>query len=126
MSDQKAQKTVVIFDGQSHEFGEAKIGDLVAFERYFEVKATVLQPTPKFDDDGLAVYDDEGEQVLEPAEVSLEWMAFLLWRSLRRQGVIDKNTAFDDDFLDRIDSFEQVDAEEADDADPSVPDQRHG
>lgn len=122
-----AQKTVVILDGTPHEFGAARIGDLVALERTFEVKATALQPKPKLDEHGQQVYDAEGNEVLEPAEVSLEWMAFLAWRALRRTGAIGKDVPFDDDFLDRIDSFDQVDDEGGDDTeDPSDRDQSPG
>lgn len=122
-----AARTVIVYNGEPHDFGEAKLGDLIAFERMFGVKATALQPKPKFDEHGQAVYNEKDEQVMEPADISLEWLAFLFWRALRRQGGIGKDVAFDDDFLDGIDSIEQVDADgEASDADPSVPGQPPG
>lgn len=120
-------KTVINFDGEAYDFTEARFADLVAFERHFKVKASVLEPKPLLDEHGQHVLDDEGNEVMT-VDASLEWIAFLFWRSLRRAGVIARDVSFDEDFIERIDGVDQApaDAKEADDADPSVPDQPTG
>lgn len=74
--------------GQTHEIEEGGLADLVAFERHFGIPASVMDP------------DDE-----TPGRA--EWLAFMIWRSLRKAGVIPKEDDFDT-ALDRIEDFEQV------------------
>lgn len=96
------------YQGKAYPFVPPKMGDLVAFERQFNVKASALQPEPKFTENGVAVLDEDGVQVME-SQASIEWMCFLMYRSLIRQGVINrKETPFDEDFLDDLG---EVDAE---------------
>lgn len=96
------------YQGKAYPFVTPKMGDLVAFERQFKVKASALQPEPKVTEDGVPVLDVDGEPVFE-SQASIEWMCFLMYRSLIRQGVINrKETPFDEDFLDDLG---EVDAE---------------
>jgi len=116
------QKTKLTFDGQEHVLDQPRFGDLVAFERQFGLKASALEPKPVLDEHGQQVVDEESGEPVMKAEVALEWLAFLFWRALRRQGVITKDLPFDDDFVDRIEGVEMIDEGEEDNAaDPSVP-----
>lgn len=116
------QQMKVTFDGEQHDFQPPKLGDLVAFERTFGVKANVLEPKPVLDENGAQVLDEKTGEPVSQADVALEWMAFLIWRSFRRSGVITKDTAFDEDFIDLIEEIQTVDDDDKEDgdADPSV------
>ena len=93
------QAITVVYNGESHTLGEPKLSDLVAFEKQFKVPASVM---------------DGGD------EIYVEWVAFLLFRSLRKAGLVEKTVAFDEDFLDGIESFEANEIAEGDDT-SSVP-----
>jgi hypothetical protein len=75
----------VVFDGQKIELGDVKPSDLVALERHFAVAIPRL------------------------TGFTFEQSCFLVWRHVRRGGVIDDTVAFDDEFLDRIEGMEQTD-----------------
>lgn len=95
----------VVFDGERREVSKFGPSDLVAFERHFGVPASVLAP------------DENGE-----SNARIEWFCFLIWRALRRTGVIGKDVAFDEDFLDRIEEIEAGDDDETvEDVPPTVP-----
>ncbi len=109
------QNMTITFDGADYEFVPPKLGDLVAFERHFGLKASVLEPKE------TGAYDDNGEAVVA-ADIALEWIAFLLWRSLRRQEVIGKDVEFGEDFLDLVEGVEMKGGEvEIVDEDPTAP-----
>lgn len=96
----------VIFDGETYTIQKFGPADLVAFERHFGVSAQAFTP------------DETGKS----PDVRFEWLCFLVFRGLRKLGVIDKTAAFDDDFLDRIDDLEVPDEDEKDEtADPTDP-----
>lgn len=89
------------------------IGDLIAFEAQFGVPAERLSPDAT-DADG------------NPIEQEMSWIAFLIFRGMRRAGQIPKDVAFDD----WVDDLDMVEEEEADkvavlegqpSVDPSVP-----
>lgn len=102
---------VQLDDDQWHEVREPKLSDLVAFERQFGVPASSLEPEPKLNEvTGEPVLDEKGEPVLQ-ITAKLEWICFLLWRGLRKAGVIAKDVPFDDDFLDRVEDVEVPGAE---------------
>lgn len=106
--------------GQEAEIDKIGMADLVAFERQFGLGAASLTPPPLYDEDGSVVLDEEtGEPVPDARAVRLEWVAFLVWRSARRQGLIAKDIAFDDDFLESIDDIDM-------DAVPALPVQEDG
>jgi hypothetical protein len=89
------------FSGQTFDF-EANWGnnaDRVAFERRFQTNSRVMKD--KF---GTAEYRDE-------------WMAFMVWRSLRRQ---TPNVADFEEFLEDIDEF--IFGEDGEDQEEDVPD----
>jgi hypothetical protein len=114
------QTMSVTFDGETYVLDRVGIADLVAFERNFKVRAQALEPKPVVDENGDPVCDDEGNPIVQ-AEIYLEWIAFLLWRSLRRQKVIERKVQFDDDFLERIDNVAFV---ETPSEDPTDEDQQ--
>ena len=124
---EKPVKFLVQLEGQDEpvKVYEPGLSVLVAFEKHFGLPASVLEPEtePVPDADGQPVVDDEGEpQVRIVSEFRLEWICFLVWRQLTRQGELPEGTAFDDDFLDRIEDVEMVGAEKEDTGlDPSVP-----
>lgn len=110
---------VVTLDGQNHTIDQIGPAEMVAFERQFKLPATVMEPKPLTDDFGNVQVDADGEPLMK-ADIYLEWVVFLIWRRLRRSGHIDKDTAFDDDFLDRVDGVKFLEEDEAA-PDPSVP-----
>jgi hypothetical protein len=109
---------IVEFDGERVECPEPGLSDLVAFERQFGISATILEPdvTPVLDGNGKQIVDEDGNAVVKVvSEFRLEWVAFLLYRGLRKAGTIDvKVVAFDDDFLDRISDVQMVGASKED------------
>ncbi len=123
----KAIAFIVTFEGAAFEVPEAGFSDLVAFEKQFGLPASVLdvETEPVIDPEtGSQAVDDKGEPVVRMiGEFKMEWIGFMLFRALRRQGVIAKDTLFDDDFLDGIEDVSQPnsDVEVVDDVDPSVP-----
>ncbi len=111
------------------------LGDMVAFERHFNLPATVMEPETEVildsygepvvenDDKGRPVLDEEGQPVYKVrilGEQRMEWIAFLVWRSARRQGLIAADSAFDDAFLDKIVDF-GMHAEESDNSSGEDP-----
>lgn len=75
-------KIAVEYDGAKHTLPTFGPSDFVAFERKFEQPASVL-----------------GEE----GTARFEWLTFLVWRGLKKVGVINhKEVPFDDDFLDKI------------------------
>lgn len=107
------------------------MGDMVAFERAFNLPATVLEPDVVDKRDprsGEVMLDPDGEPLKEIiSDYRLEWMAFMVWRSARRQGLVPKEVPFDQDFVDTIEDFDASGVEEAvkeaASKDPSNPDQ---
>lgn len=98
-------------NGQESEVDKIGMADLVAFERQFNCSASVLQPSV----DPLT-----GEP--DPSSIRIEWIAFLVFRAARRQGLIPKETPFDDDFLEGIDDVEFEEPTEGEvTEDPSTP-----
>ena len=93
----------VVYEGTRHKIEKFGPSDLVAFERHFQLPATVFQT------------DEDGK-----SEARFEWICFLAYRALRRMGVIEKDVQYDDDFLDKI---EEIDTEqnEEDGPDPTDP-----
>ena len=104
------------------------LGDMVAFERHFQLPATVMEPETErvlgpdgepvqdTNDDGTLRTNKDGEPVWKLrilGEQKMEWIAYLVWRSARRQGLISKEAPFDEDFLDSIEDF-GMEAEEGD------------
>lgn len=89
------------YQGQKHELPATGLADMVAFERQFGVSSSVL---------GEAA---EGAQ-------RLEYLCFLVYRGLRKLGVV--TGPYDDAFLDGIEdiSVEGADDEEGE-ADPTDP-----
>lgn len=126
-TNDKPVKFLVQLEGQDEvvKVHEPGLSVLVAFEKHFGLPASVLdaETEPVLDDEGQQVLDDEGEpQVRIVSEFRLEWICFLVWRQLVRQGELPEGTPFDDDFLDRIEDVEMVGAEKEDAGlDPSVP-----
>lgn len=82
-------------NGQESAVDKVGMADMVAFERQFGLSAAALTP----DIDPIT-----GEP--DPRSVRIEWIAFMVWRSARRQGLIPKETPFDDDFLEGIDDVD--------------------
>jgi hypothetical protein len=94
-------KFTVVFDAKTYEVEKTSISDLVAFERQFDVPASIFSE--------------------KDASIRFEWLCFLMFRGLRRLGVIGKDVAFDDDFLERVESIDSPDIEEVPaDVDPTV------
>lgn len=96
----------VVFDGKEYLIEKIGFGDLCAFEGQFQVPA-------------MTVFRKD-------AEVQLTHVAYMVKRALQKQGVVPKDTPFDQDFMDRIDEVEFVEETEeakADDVpeDPTVP-----
>lgn len=86
------------------------MGDMVAFERQYDLPATVLSPETRDKIDertGQVIIGPDGEPEKEiVSNYRLEWMAFMVWRSARRQGLISKDVPWSQDFVDEIESFE--------------------
>lgn len=107
------------------------MGDMVAFEREFNLPATVLEPDTCDKRDphtGEVMFGPDGEPLKEiTSDYRLEWMAFMVWRSARRQGFIAKTVPFGQDFVDTIEEFDASEVaeavQEATAADPSGPGQ---
>jgi len=72
----------------------APLADRVAFERHFGITAAVLSRLSEaFDDDGQLKAEADAHEIKE------EWVAFLIWRLLRRVatgGVADYDSWIDD------------------------------
>lgn len=81
-------KMLATVAGVVHEVAEGGLADLVAFERHFGLPASVLDPS-------------------DPTPGRVEWVAFIVWRALRKSGVIDKELTFDG-ALDQIEDLDQV------------------
>lgn len=82
------------YDQQEYELPEFGPSDFVAFERQFKVSASALS--------------DEGS-------ARFEWLCFLVYRGLKRAGVLrpdDEVGGFTDDFIDRIQELKIEDADE--------------
>jgi hypothetical protein len=118
--EEQAQQQIihVTFDGDEYSLDKVGVADLVAFERKFKVRSDALAPKP------TGEYDEDGNAIMQ-AEVFLEWIAFLLWRSLRRQGVIEKSVDFTDEFLERIDGV-RFESPAVQDVDPTEEGQQPG
>lgn len=86
-------KLKVTFDGVEKELPKSGLSDLVAFEKKFDKPARAIQ--------------EEGR---------LEYMAYLVYRALRKAGAVTKDVEFDEDFIDRI---EDVDVIEEDEENPT-------
>jgi hypothetical protein len=101
-------------NGTEAEVDKVGMADLVAFEKQFNCSSSVLQPP---------VDPETGEP--DGSAVRIEWIAFLVFRAARRQGLIEKTVEFDDDFLEGIDDVDfdeaAADAVAEDTEDPSVP-----
>lgn len=91
-------KIAVVYDGAKHELPTFGPADFVAFERRFEKPASVL-----------------GEE----GTARFEWLTFLVWRGLKKVGVINHETPFDDQFLDLIRSIDVGEEKDGDDDDES-------
>lgn len=74
----------VVYRGEKHDVADFKASDLVAFEHHFDVSLPRL------------------------GGLNFEQACYLVWRVLRRRGVIGGDVAFDDGFLDYLDNMEQV------------------
>lgn len=98
---------ITTLDGETHDF-EANWGnkaDSIAFERHFQVNSSVMKE--KF---GTPEYREE-------------WMAFVVWRCLRR---IDPSVPEFEEFIESIDTFifgddEDQEATEPDPTEPAAP-----
>lgn len=107
-------------NGQEASIDKIGMADLVAFERQFGISASQMSPPALKDEDGNVVVDENGEVVPDASKVRMEWIAFLVWRSSRRQGLIGKDVEFDDDFLECIDDVELNGSDSEDpDVDPT-------
>ena len=103
------QRSLVTFNGTEHTLEPAGMGDMVAFERHFSLSAAVFMRATKGD--------------LEA--IRFEWIAFLVWRGLRRIGAVGTDVEFGDVFLDQLGAVEAVAADPttaASGVDPTVPD----
>jgi hypothetical protein len=100
-------KIAVEYDGAKHEMPTFGPSDFVAFERKFQKPASVL-----------------GEE----GTARFEWLTFLVWRGLKKVGVINhKDVPFDDDFLDRIAAIDVGEEKDEDTESPTGDrDQPHG
>ena len=87
----------VTYKGKSYTMPKQAISDLVSFERTFQVSADVLN---------------------DPSQRRTEHLMYLVWRGMRRTGVIG-DAPFDDEFLDGIEGIENTADDDA--ADPTVP-----
>lgn len=107
---------VLLDDGEWYDIREPKLSDLVAFERHFGVPASALDPVDQ------VTLGPDGEQIVTKVSVvKLEWVCFLLWRGLRKAGVIGDDVAFDDDFIDRVEDVEIPGADKETTENPPVP-----
>lgn len=89
---------IVVIDGSEHRIGQFGLSDLVALERHFGVSS--------------ATFGGENGEGMR-----MEHMLFLVHRRLVRTGAIAP-CAFDDDFMDRIEKLDAVEAESG--VDPTV------
>jgi len=100
---------VVTYNGTDHKVPEISNSDLVAFERHFKCKSSVIFP----------VIDEDAGTISPHPDGRMEHMLFLGHRLLVRTGVIARTVAFDDDFLDAVDITFVADEEAESDEDPS-------
>lgn len=88
----------VTYKGEKHELPATGLADMVAFERQFGVSSSVL--------------GEEGEG-------RLEYLCFLVFRGLRKLGIV--TGAYDDDFLEGIEELDVQGAEDGEEeADPTA------
>lgn len=96
-NENKSVKISVDYAGEKHDLPSFGPSDFVAFERKFHQPASVL-----------------GEE----GTARFEWLTFLVWRGLKKTGVINhKEVPFDDDFLDNIAAIDVGDDDEKKDED---------
>jgi hypothetical protein len=90
---------VTLYDGRVLEAaGEfSGTGDRLAFEETFGISAVVLQRMS-------ASFDEDGELLAEadPSQIQEGWVAFLVWRMLRRAGQVPRDVPWREWFQDEV------------------------
>ena len=107
----QGSRITYVYKDQEHDVAKVGMGDLVAFEDFFDLPASVLEPETT---------EDENGNIQLVGVFKLKWMAYLIFRSARREGVIAKDMPFDADFIDDIDEFSIEGAEVTAEADPDA------
>ena len=96
-------KMVATVRGQTHEIGEPSLSDLVAFERKYGMSAGEL---------GEKIEPTDSPQEVERKLAKIrsqkvEYVAFMVYRALQRDGVFEKGMDFDA-ALDEIEALDNV------------------